>query len=197
MRRKKARRKRDALRVGHARDGDPVAPRDAVSLPLVDRLAVLAVAARTPKRRRYGRAAAQLVDQLSVLFHGFLIRNIFGIVKMGTAEFSFDDPPKVFPHNDGMAKAAGKDPYAVEVGQRLRLAREALDYRVMRRFAENTGIDEDNLSNWERGVSLVPPSYVQRLKELFGITHEWIFGGDASTMRHDLARALLTTDRRK
>lgn len=197
-RKEKARRKRQAALTRQPLNRGPPAPRDAVLLPLINGLTALAVAAVPPQRHGNGSPAAEFVYEVRVSLHGSpVIRNIFGPVKPDEAVVSFDDAPKAVPYNGDMAKAAEKDPYAIEVGKRLRQARMALDYRVLRAFAENTGTDEDNLGNWERGVSLVPPPYVQRLKELFGITHEWIFGGDASTMRHDLARALLTTDRRK
>lgn len=102
-----------------------------------------------------------------------------------------------------MARARAKavdqselDPYAVEVGARLRATRKALGVTVLRRFAENTGIDEDNLSNWERGIALVPQYYIQRLKETNGVTHDWIYGGDPAGLRHELAQKLLTSDKR-
>lgn len=105
--------------------------------------------------------------------------------------------PCLVRQNAGMVGKIERDPYAIEVGSRLRAIRRALGYERINRFAENTGTDEDNLSNWERGVSVVPQWYVQRLKELFGVTHDWIYGGDASTLRQDLSLALLSVDKRK
>lgn len=74
------------------------------------------------------------------------------------------------------------------VGNRLREFRYALadfkeefNYRTLRFFADKTGVDEDNLTNWELGRSLVPLSYIERLKDQFGISYlfEWIYGNDA------------------
>ena len=84
----------------------------------------------------------------------------------------------------------------VEAGKRLRQIRVALGYASIRRFAENTGVTEDNLSNWERGISLVPAYYVQKLKELFGVTHDFIYGSDAASLKHELAMKVLTVDKR-
>lgn len=85
--------------------------------------------------------------------------------------------------------------YNVACGQRLRQTRTALGYPVMRHFADNTGVSEGNLHNWEMGVSLVPPRYIEKLRQLFGITHDWIYGGEAGGLRHDLAIKLLEAPR--
>lgn len=96
-----------------------------------------------------------------------------------------------------MAKNGEDAAYKSECGARLRILREALEYPKARAFAADTGTDEDNLSNWERGVALVPALYVRRLKGLFRITFDWIYDGDASGMPRDLARKIATTDRRR
>ena len=86
-----------------------------------------------------------------------------------------------------------------DVGRRLRQFRyglaefkEAPRFKTMRAFAEETGIDEDNLSNWERGVSLVPLDYVASLKEKFGVSYlfEWIYGNDDSGLAERLQTAI-------
>ena len=78
------------------------------------------------------------------------------------------------------------DPYAIECGLRLRATREALGYPTAREFATLTGVTEDALSAWERGRNLVRQDYVRRLKRRFGVTFEWIFDGDASSLPHSL-----------
>ena len=84
--------------------------------------------------------------------------------------------------------------YAHDCGDRLRKTRVALGFRVLRRFAENTGVAEDNLQKWEKGGVLVPPWYAVRLKELFGVSLDWIYAGDASKMAYDLTTKLLRPD---
>ncbi len=87
-----------------------------------------------------------------------------------------------------------RDPYIATCGQRLRTARMAAGFATIRRFASVMNEAEDNISNWERGVSMVPARFVERMKVLFGITADWIYTGDASTMRHDLAVKVASTN---
>lgn len=201
---KKARRKRYAARLCELGYPWPPPPWNAVLFPLVDGFAAAIGFAdrRTPKRFRNGSAAAELVNQgrVFVAHSPIAIRNIFGPVKLEATEVSSDDGPKSYCHARQMAKTRSydaPDDYKNEVGQRLRRTRIALGVRNLRRFAENTGVDEDNLSNWERGVALVPAWYIQRLKENFGVTHDWIFGGDPAGLRFELAQKLLTIDKRE
>ncbi|MEQ8354154.1 MAG: helix-turn-helix transcriptional regulator [Kiloniellaceae bacterium] len=84
-----------------------------------------------------------------------------------------------------------RDQYKVKAGERLRQTRQALGFRSQREFAKITGESEANLSNWERGVSAVPPAYVSRLKNRFGVSLDWIFHGDLSMLPHSLAQELL------
>lgn len=86
-----------------------------------------------------------------------------------------------------------------DAGRRLREFRfglaefkEAPRFKTLRTFAEETGVDEDNLSNWERGVSLVATEYVARLKDKFGVSFlfEWIYGGDDSGLSDRLRTAI-------
>jgi transcriptional regulator with XRE-family HTH domain len=74
------------------------------------------------------------------------------------------------------------DPYAAECGLRLRATREALGFATVRDFAAATGVTEDALSAWERGQNMVRQDYVRRLKRRFGVTFEWIFDGEASSL---------------
>ena len=110
-------------------------------------------------------------------------------------EITSGDDFSCLRHNPGMARRE-RNPDHIDAGKRLRQAREALGFTSIRAFADATGTDEDNLSNWERGVSLVPPWYIQRLKVNHGITFDWIYGGDAASLRHDLAIKILSPDPR-
>lgn len=200
---KEVRRELDAALARQALNQEPPAPRDAVLLPLVDSLLTAFAGPSSgvvaPQDRCYRRSTAELINEVRVRLHAENIQNIFGIVKPPPAELSFDDIPNVFPQNPGMPKLSERSPYHIEVGARLRRTRKAINavYEKMNVFATDTGTDEDNLGNWERGVSLTPPEYVRRLKGLFGITFDWIYDGDASTMRMDLTRKLTTQGRRK
>jgi hypothetical protein len=198
---KKARRKRDALLLRELLNGSTPAPGDAVALPLVNGLAtpVGVLYAVSPQGPDDGRSAAELVDQGRVfMLHRGAQSEISSALSRGVvAEDSFGDPPKPVRHDDGMPKKDERKPFDIECGRRLRSARFALGYSVLARFAENTGTNEDNLSNWERGISLVPADYVQRLKEVFGVSHDWIYGEDASCMKPELAMQILSVDKRR
>lgn len=81
-----------------------------------------------------------------------------------------------------------------EVGARLRRTREALAYPEIKPFAEDTGVTEDALSSWERGVNRVPDYYLRRLKERFAITSDWILFNDPSGLPQKIASALFHTN---
>lgn len=199
---KKPRRHGDATLFGKIGHRLAPAPRYAVLLPLVDALHDPRAAASllTPKVAGDGNAAAELIDQGGVamlLLHPAIFRNIFGLSIPISAEFSSDDFPQSLRHIFSMAWKGETPAFKRECGARLRRAREARGYDSLRTFALDTQTDEDNLSNWERGVAQVPPSYISLLKRAFGIDHAWIYDEDASALPDDLRKALLTKDRRK
>ena len=81
-----------------------------------------------------------------------------------------------------------KKEFAVACGERLRIARQALGEDSIRAFAETTGVEEDTLGAWELGKNQVPPWYIQRLKRRYGVTHEYIFGGDLMGLPDSLVK---------
>lgn len=179
--------KRHARLFGKLRDRRSPHFRDAV---LQGRPHVDAVGA-DPQRRDPLKApgddgsSADGVDEVSVRFHDDgSVQIILGHVNPDVV----DDGQRRPGDTQGMSN--GSD-FKSECGQRLRQTRIALDYPVLRHFAENTGVTEGNLHNWEMGVSLVPPRYVQKLRELFGISHDWIYGGDATGLKYEIAIKLL------
>lgn len=86
----------------------------------------------------------------------------------------------------------------VAIGDRLRRTRSALcalDSKLpttLRHWADLLEIDEDNLSNWERGISRAADTYVQKLKKRFGVTFDWVYGADASRLPRDLYQAIFS-----
>jgi transcriptional regulator with XRE-family HTH domain len=62
------------------------------------------------------------------------------------------------------------------VGERLRLAREALGYKQAD-FARLHGLDKTKLSHWERGKHLPALSFVRRLWREHQISADWLFLG--------------------
>lgn len=181
---KKARRKRNAELAGYLLDGGAPAPWNAVLLPGVDRLnaAISLALALAPELFGDGFAATKAVDQGSmfVLHDSDSNQKIFGLVKPLPSVISFDDDPKKFWQHQPWSKGALSMAFAeddqispafkVEAGRRLRQIRLALGHEELRQFAIDTSTDDDNLGNWERGVSLVPAWYVDRLRRLLGAT---------------------------
>lgn len=174
-------------------DGVSPAPRDAVALPLVDDLTTLTVGTDiSPQRRCDGCTAAELVYEVRVSIHPANIRKRFGLVKGGEAENSSDDTVNGFPHSSGMARE--KKPEAIEIGERLRATREALGIKTARRMAQLTDEREDNISKWETGAAQVPPRFVDKMREIWGVDHNWIYGSDKSRLPHDLVLKLTHRD---
>ena len=80
-------------------------------------------------------------------------------------------------HNLCVAKKTSKDPLHVEMGRRLRKAREARNWSQAR-LAEETGWSEDHpargvhpssVAKYERGERQVPIEAARALSELFGL----------------------------
>lgn len=82
--------------------------------------------------------------------------------------------------------------YKRACGKRLRRARYALNYPNQATFAELTGVPQTRLSNYENGVSLVPPEYARKLKRLFQITTDWIYSGDPSGLKQEIRDIILS-----
>ncbi len=86
--------------------------------------------------------------------------------------------------------ARTKKPDTVEIGDRLRATREALGISTVRRLAQLTDENEDNVSKWETGAAQVPPRFIRKMKALWGVDHNWIYDADMSRLPHDLVLKL-------
>lgn len=75
------------------------------------------------------------------------------------------------------------------VGERLRLAREALGVKQAE-FARRHGIDKTKLSHWERGTNLPSLAYVHLLWREYQISADWIYLGLRSRLPQDVAASL-------
>lgn len=188
------------------RDRGAPLPRDAVFLPRINRLhaAIFLATAGPPEGFRDGHPAAEALDQCCVIIvhDAGTVQNIFGLVKADLSEMTSGDLPNGFRHALDVVRAREKpaktsDEPAGEkaaVGQRLRRAREALGF-TLRKLADETGVSEDNLGNWERGVALAPHWFIRRLHRAWGVDYSWVYDGDARRLPHDLALKLLAEDK--
>lgn len=80
--------------------------------------------------------------------------------------------------SDGMSKAA--------IGRRLQLSRAALGVSQSE-FADRCEIARNTYNQYEKGVNKPPVEAALKMRELYGLTLDWIYAGDPSTLRHDLA----------
>lgn len=67
-----------------------------------------------------------------------------------------------------------------EAGKRLKMLRLGMGFQTIRGFAAHLDVAEDRYDKWEKGKALIPPEVVQRLRDEFGITSDWMYYGEVS-----------------
>ena len=82
---------------------------------------------------------------------------------------------------DGRDKAA--------IGERLRLTREALGLSQIE-FAYRADIAANTYNQYESGKNFPQLDYAHRLCDHHGLTLDWIYRGDLSNLRYQLADAI-------
>ncbi len=183
----------DGFFLGKCRNMCAPAPRDAI-FPLIYPLPVEGFACPSLQFNSDSGASAQGVDEVSVNLHRpDIFGKIFRVVKAIIIPTTFG---RGRGENRRMAQN-GSPEYKAECGRRLIIAREVLGYAKRAPFVralfgdddpEQFKRDEDNVRTWENGAALVPAEFVDKhLKKPFGISQDYIFSGDFSTMRPDLA----------
>ncbi len=193
LRTQKIRGQSDVSLLRNGRDMRSPAPRHAL-LPLVYPLSVEFLARPLLQVGSHNGAPAQSVDKVSVDFHRpNIIGRFFRVVKaiMIPTTFSHD-----MGENRHMAQN-GSVRYKAECGRRLIIARMALGYGKRASFVraifgdddpDQFKRDEDNVRTWENGNALVPAEFIDNyLKKPFGISQDYIFSADFSTMRSELS----------
>ncbi len=168
-----------------------------ILLPLPDRNLGDLAPRQLAQLAGHASRAAELVDQLGFCTHGPIMGYGFPLVKqeIPSRDVSCQPPENGKPFPGVAMSQKEKDPYAIECGDRLRRARVAAGFPIRRRFAEYMHEEENNIQKWENGSALVPAAFVRDLKPL-GITHDWVYGGDASGMPQRLHVKLLSEDHR-
>jgi transcriptional regulator with XRE-family HTH domain len=61
-----------------------------------------------------------------------------------------------------------------------------------REFAEKLDIEENTLTSWERGERLIEPEDLASVRELTGVTADYIYYDDPSGLPPELVRNLQT-----
>ncbi len=75
------------------------------------------------------------------------------------------------------------------IGARLRAARLALGL-TQKDLYEPLGVKAATWNHWESGKRLPDPLVMAKLKEMHGITTDWIYAGDPSALPFSLAKVI-------
>lgn len=81
----------------------------------------------------------------------------------------------------------GRDKRAV--GERLRLTRQALGFN-QQEFAEGAGLAANTYNQYESGTNMPALSRAMALCDAYALTLDWIYRGDPSGLRYQLAEAI-------
>lgn len=76
------------------------------------------------------------------------------------------------------------------IGARLRAARLALGL-TQKDLYEPLGVKAATWNHWESGKRMPDPLVMAKLKEMYGITLDWIYSGDPSALPFSLAKVVL------
>lgn len=64
----------------------------------------------------------------------------------------------------------------------MRALRISRGFEKQRHFAAEIGVPEDRYDKWEKGKALIPADVVQNLKQMYGVTADWLYFGDTSSL---------------
>lgn len=89
-----------------------------------------------------------------------------------------------------MPRSARASDLKIKTGQRLRAAREALSLEQQDVYrAVNVG--KSTWSMWETGQRLADPVAMVRFSSRFGISLDWIYRGDSSSLPEKIRKLVL------
>jgi len=71
-------------------------------------------------------------------------------------------------------------PDAKSIGRRLTAFRLAKKFNTQAEMAKAIGAEHRQYHVWEKGRGKIPVAYAVRMKEIFGITLDYIYAGDLS-----------------
>lgn len=83
----------------------------------------------------------------------------------------------------------------LEIGDRLRAVREALELSQTD-ISRAIGVRANTYNQWENGKRLIDPLVASRLCDQFGVTMDWIYRGNMSSLPQHLAAKLVRVDPR-
>jgi transcriptional regulator with XRE-family HTH domain len=89
-----------------------------------------------------------------------------------------------------VANSDDRNEYFVAVGARLAKAREAKELTAAELAAKLPGVSPARLSNWETGLSLVPPPFVRHIQRAIGADANYLYLDREDSLPGDLLKAL-------
>jgi DNA-binding XRE family transcriptional regulator len=81
-------------------------------------------------------------------------------------------------------------PDAKSIGKRLAILRLARNYKTQAEIAHAIGAEHRQYHVWEKGRGKIPIPYAIRLKELLGVTLDYIYVGDTRGLPSSLVRLI-------
>lgn len=97
------------------------------------------------------------------------------------------DPPEILGHFPAMTDKASL--FNKTAGDRLRQCRVFLKL-TQEEFAEDLGVSRTVLENWESGDNCPRPIAVERARVKHGVTHDWVYAGNAYLLPDDMKGAV-------
>ena len=81
-------------------------------------------------------------------------------------------------------------PDAKSIGRRLTAFRLAKKFNTQAEMAKAIGAEHRQYHVWEKGRGKIPVAYAIRMKEIFGITLDYIYAGDLSGLPSSMSHVI-------
>ena len=84
-----------------------------------------------------------------------------------------------------------------DVGERMRLVREAKGFPHQGAFAKLLGVSQSRYANWEQGLHPIPYDFAIKLHALTGANLDFIYRGDMSGLPAQLVESFTAAGRKQ
>lgn len=84
-----------------------------------------------------------------------------------------------------------------DVGDRMRMVREARGFPHQGAFAKLLGVSQSRYANWEQGLHPIPYDFAIKIHGLTGANLDFLYRGDMSGLPAQLVEALTAADRKQ
>lgn len=93
-------------------------------------------------------------------------------------------------YRDTMASPERDKDWIQIIGDRLARTRKALEL-TQEQLADELGVSRGALGNWEQGTRLPDPAAMMRFANRYGVSMDWIYRGDPSSLPQRYAANIL------